>query len=305
MADAEHQLAAEGAQRVRIGALAVLSGVLLFGGELWAAVIEAKTPTVGILQGLRPALNGLSAAAVDPRTAQEHFLIHHQLPLIVSLVMGSVAWIAVSFPLRYLAAAERLRSPAPSAITTYIAQYGPWIVALFVPALEISLIIGAHNYLSHDARTAAAITAASGGGVRVALQLIATVGQLAVAAGFVLISLRSMRVGLLTKMMGTFGIIAGVLFLIPLTPLPVVQALWLIFFGSMLLNFGNRPMPEAWSVAEARPWPAREPVQRGGRAARPSRQPRGGAKAPPPVPEPALPRGGPNPNASKKRKRRR
>ena len=61
--------------------------------------------------------------------------------------MGTVAWIAISFPLRYLATAERLRSPAPSAITTYIAQYGPWIVALFVPALEISLIIGAHNYL--------------------------------------------------------------------------------------------------------------------------------------------------------------
>jgi len=304
MADAEHQLAVEGAQRRRVGTLAMLAGVLLFAGELWAAVIEAKTPTVGIFQGLSPALKGLAAAAVDPRTAQERFLVHHQLPLIASLVIGAVGWIAVSFPLRYLAAAERLRSPAPSAITTYIAQYGPWIVALFVPALEISLILGAHNYLSHSARTASAITAASGGGVRVALQLIATVGQLAVAAGFVLISLRSMRVGLLTKMMGTFGIIAGVLFLIPLTPLPVVQALWLIFFGSMLLNFGNRPMPEAWTVAEARPWPAREPARRPDRSARPSRQPRGSAKAPP-VPEPALPRGGANPNASKKRKRRR
>ncbi len=301
MADAERQLAVEGAQRTRVGALAVLAGVLLFGGELWAAVVEAKTPTVGLLQGVRPALNGLAAAAVDPRTAQEHFLVHHQLPLIASLVLGAVGWVAVSFPLRYLAAAERLRSPAPSAITGYLAQYGPWLVALFVPALEISLIVGAHDYLSHSARTASAITSASGGGLRVALQLIATVGQLAVAAAFVLLSLRSMRVGLLTKMMGTVGIVAGVLFLIPLTPLPVVQALWLIFFGAMLLQFGNRQMPEAWSVAEARPWPAREPVQRG---ARPARQPRGGAKAPPPVPEPALPRG-PNPNASKKRRHRR
>ena len=286
MADAEHQLAVEGAQRMRVGALAVLSGVLLFGGELWAAVIEAKTPTVGIFQGLRPALSGLAAATVDPRTAQEHFLVHHQLPLIASLVIGSVAWIGVSFPLRYLAAAERLRSPAPSAITTYIAQYGPWIVALFVPALEISLIIGAHSYLSHDARTAAAVTAASGGGVRVALQLIATVGQLAVAAGFVLIALRSMRVGLLTKMMGTFGIIAGVLFLIPLTPLPVVQALWLIFFGSMLLNFGNRPMPEAWSVAEARPWPAARTARRPTTTPTPAPTRAPAPPAPPDAPQP-------------------
>ena len=300
MADAERQLAVEGAQRRRVGLLAVLAGVLLFAGELWAAVVEAKTPTVGLFQGLRPALNGLAAAAVDPRTNQERFLVHHQAALIAALVIGAVGWIAVTFPLRYVAAAERLRSPQPSQITGYLAQYGPWIVALFVPALEISLIIGAHDYLNHHVYTSSAISSASGGGVRVALQLIATIGQLAVAAAFVLISLRAMRVGLLTRMMGTVGIIAGVLFLIPLTPLPVVQALWLIFLGSMLVGFGNRPLPEAWTVAEARPWPPREPARR---PERPSRRPRANV-APPPAPEPALPRG-PNPNASKKRKRRR
>ena len=40
-------------------------------------------------------------------------------------------------------------------------------------------------------------------------------------------------------MMGGFGIIGGVLFVIPLTPLPVVQALWLIFFAAMLLELGQ------------------------------------------------------------------
>jgi hypothetical protein len=307
MADAEHQLAVEGAQRRMVGALAVLSGVLLFAGELWAAVVEAKTPTVGLFQGLRPALHGLAAAAVDPRTAQERFLVHHQVPLIASLVISAVGWVAMTFPLRYMAAAERLRSPQPQALTGYLAQFAPWLVALFVPALEISLIVGAHSYLGGAARTASAVTAASGGGLRVALQLIATIGQLGVAAGFVLIAMRSMRVGLITRLMGTFGIIGGVLFLIPLTPLPVIQALWLVFLGAMLLGFGNRPLPEAWSVAEARPWPPREPARRG--AERPARPTRGSARAaakapPPPAPEPALP-SGPNPNASKKRKRRR
>ncbi|MGH2852342.1 MAG: hypothetical protein ACRDLP_17230, partial [Solirubrobacteraceae bacterium] len=250
MADAERQLLdAEGAARQRVALLSVLAGLILFAGELWTAIVQSKSPTVGLLQGLRPALKGLAAAAVDPRTGQEQFLVHHQLSLIIAVVLGGLGAAAMTFPLRYLAAAERARSPTPSAVTSYLAQFGPLLIAIFVPAYEISLIIGAHSYLSGSARTASALTAATGGGVRFALALIYTVGELAVAATFVLVSLRAMRVGLLTRMMGTVGIIGGVLFLIPLTPLPVVQALWLIFFGAMLQRFGGRPLPEAWTVA--------------------------------------------------------
>jgi hypothetical protein len=186
-------------------------------------------------------------------------------------------------------------------MTQYLA-FGPVLIAIFVPVYEISLIIGAHHYLSGSARTAAAYSAATGGGGRTALVLLVTIGQLAVAAAFVLISLRSMRVGLLTRMMGSIGIIGGVLFLIPLTPLPVVQALWLVFLGAMLLGVGSRPLPEAWTVAEARPWPSPPPRQPRGAAARPARGSR--STAPPPVPEPVVQRG-PSPSASKKRKRRR
>ncbi len=95
--------------------------------------------------------------------------------------------------------------------------------------------------------------------MRFALALIYTVGELAVAATFVLVSLRAMRVGLLTRMMGTVGIIGGVLFLIPLTPLPVVQALWLIFFGAMLLSASA-------GVRCRRPGPSPRPAR--GRASR-------------------------------------
>jgi hypothetical protein len=210
-------------------------------------------------------------------------------------------------PLRYLAAAESARSPTPSKVTAYLALYGPILLAVFLPAFEISLILGAHSYLSHTARTSAAITAATAGGLRVALQLILTVGTLSLAAAFILISLRSMRIGLLTRLMGIVGIIGGVLFLIPLTPLPVVQSLWLVFFAAMLLQFGGRPLPEAWTVLEPRPWPVRERVPRQPRQPRSAPAPRGsrrGAVSEPAVPAPVLP-SAPSPSASKKRKRRR
>jgi hypothetical protein len=302
---AERQLEAEGARRVAVGAAAVVGGALLFGGALWAAIVEAKSPTVGLLQGLAPALSGHAAASVDPRTAQEHFLISHQLSLIVAFVLSAAAAALMIVPLSYLAQAERVRSATPSAITTYLARYAPLMLALFVPAYEISQIIGAHTYLDGAARTAAAYTSATGGSIRTALLLLGTLGGLAVAATFVLISLRSMRVGLLTRLMGGVGILSGILFLIPLTPLPVVQALWLVFVGAMLLQFGGRALPEAWTVLEARPWPSPPPRERSSRG----RQPRGARAAaaaapPPPAPEPALPRGGSD-AASKKRKRRR
>jgi hypothetical protein len=300
MAEAERQLALERAQRRWVAALSVLAGVCLFAGELWATVVESKDPAIGLLQGLAPAMHGKAAALVDPRTVHEQFLVHHQVTLIIALLLSALGAIAMIFPLRYLAAAERLRSEQPSAVTRYLAIIGPLMIAIFVPAYEISLIVAAHSYLNGTARTAAALTAATGGTGRTVLVVFATVGQLAVAATFVLISLRSMRVGLLTRMMGAIGIIGGVLFLIPLTPLPVVQALWLVFLGGMLLEFGGRPLPEAWSVAEARPWPSQPRPER-----RPARQSRVSRRAPaPPAPEPVVQRG-PSPSASKKRKRRR
>ena len=308
MADAERQLAVEGAQRVRVAACSMTAGLFFFGGQLWVALVGAKEPTIGVLQGLAPAFNGVAAATVDPRTIHERFLVGHQYSLIASFLISNIGALLMIGPLRYLAAAEQARSATPSRIIGQLALYGPILLAVFLPAFEISLIIGAHHYLSHTARDAAAITAATAGGLRVAFQLILTVGTLSIAAAFIMISLRCMRVGLLTRMMGIVGIISGVLFLIPLTPLPVIQALWLVFIAAMLLQFGGRPLPEAWTAGEARPWPVRERVPRQGRQPREPRPPGRGLRLGAPkqaaVPAPVAP-SGPSPSASKKRKRRR
>jgi len=303
MADAERQLAVEGAQRPRVAALAVLSGVLFFGGQIWITLTGSKEPSIGLLQGLSPAFKGLKEALTDPRTIKEQFLVHHQLSLIAAFVISGIGAVMMIVPLRYLASAERFRSASPSALTSQFAIAGPIMYGVFLLVFEVSLIVGAHSYLSHAARTYAAVNAATGGGVRIAFQLILTIGTLLLAVVFIMVSLRSMRVGLLTRMMGMAGIVSGVLFLIPLTPLPVIQALWLIFFGATLLGFGGKPLPEAWIAGEARPWPPRQPAQ--------PRQPRGsargarrGAERQPAVPAPSVPRG-PSPSASKKRKRRR
>ena len=160
MADAERQLAVEGAQRVRVAACALTAGLFFFGGQLWVAVVGAKEPTIGVLQGLVPAFHGLAAAGTDPRTIHEQFLVGHQYALIASFLISNLGALGMLVPLHYLAAAEMARSPTPSRIASQLALFGPILLAVFLPAFEISLILGAHSYLSHTARDAAAITAA-------------------------------------------------------------------------------------------------------------------------------------------------
>ena len=134
MADAERQLAVEGAQRLRVAALAVASGLLFFGGQLWISVIGSKEPTIGLLQGLAPAFHGLKQAAVDPRTIKEQFLVHHQTTLLIAaFVISGIGVLMMIGPLRYLAAAERLRSPTPSPLNGQFALAGPILYGV-VPA---------------------------------------------------------------------------------------------------------------------------------------------------------------------------
>jgi hypothetical protein len=106
------------------------------------------------------------------------------------------------------------------------------------------------------------------------------VGALALAAGFFLIALNSMRTGLLTRFMGTVGIIVGVLIVIPLGPFPaVVQAFWLLTLGLMLFGVGRAGLPPAWRTGRAEPWPS-APRGGGGRAApRREAEPRDSAPA--------------------------
>src|ERR1700738_481412 len=102
MAEAERQLTVEGAQRLRVAVASVFAGILLFGGDLWVGLIQAKDPSIGLLQGLAPALRGAAASAIDPRTAHEQFVIHHQTSLILGFLVSSLGALALIVPLRYL-----------------------------------------------------------------------------------------------------------------------------------------------------------------------------------------------------------
>jgi Domain of unknown function (DUF4386) len=92
-------------------------------------------------------------------------------------------------------------------------------------------------------------------------------GTLALAVGFVFVSINAMRAGLLTRFMGVIGAIVGVLYVIPILAGPlIVQLLWLGALGVLFLGSWPGGRGPAWETGEAEEWPsalARQPAHDG------------------------------------------
>jgi hypothetical protein len=70
--------------------------------------------------------------------------------------------------------------------------------------------------------------------------------------------------------MGYVGIFAGILILFVITPVPVVEAYWLVALGYMISGRWPSGMPPSWATGRSEPWPSSQKTreqrirQRGG-----------------------------------------
>ena len=164
--------------------------------------------------------------------------------------------------LGYLFRATRARRPVLPRMALYAVLLGPVLVAVGGLVAQLSLVVQAHDFASGNDFSSTAARDALGGGVLLAGQLLRQVGILALALGFVLVSLNAMRAGLLTRFMGVLGIIAGALFVLPLgSSLPIVQSFWLVALGALVLGRWPGGSPPAWSTGQAEPWPSQQELR--------------------------------------------
>lgn len=302
MDDRAGQLERETSLRSRAAALSIAAGVLIFAGQVYNFSLTLKAPRVGLIQGLAPGLHGLKAAVQDPHSQSEFFTDDHAIGLILAIVVLAIGLALTAPILSYLYGAVKFRRPETSPVLGGIARYAPPIAAVFAIAAETSFVVAAHHFVTHADRSHHAIDVATKSTLEAVLGTIAGVSQYALAATLAMISYQAMRVGLLTRFLGVVGVIAGMLFIIPFTPLPVVQTFWFVGIGVVLGGYAQNELPPAWAAGEARPWPTqqelREARQAGGAGPGKSKP----ATSPPPPPTaPAKA----SPHASKKRKRRR
>jgi hypothetical protein len=300
--DTEQQLAWEARQRPRAGVAALLGALFSLGADLWTTQILRDAPKGAFLDSLaRAAEPGRLGGAQSLRTPYFQFVSDHATPLVLANVVKGLGFVAVAWALTVLAAATRARRPQLARPIVYLVLVGAVLSALAGIAFWAGYT-GAVNDFLDGPHTVDRAADAGSGTLLLTAQLIGLAGQLALAIGYVFVSLNAMRAGLLTKFMGILGCIIGVLVIIPLGPLPIVQTFWLGAIAALFFGYWPSGMPPAWSSGKEEPWPSQAENARKRRAAMDAKR---AARSGQPAPEPAASAPEPVPaRARKKRKRR-
>lgn len=252
---ADARLIYESRVRMRIAIAAVLAGLLL----LLASLLQLVGPHSNV--------NELTIGLITE---------HKRFPLdVIANVVQAVAWAGVAVSLYFLFQSSRARNPGANQAFAWIVIVGSALIAVCGIASAIVVAIKAHQFVTTGNQTYAEANHLTSGGALTALSYANLFGLLLGAVGFVLVSLNAMRTGLLTRFMGYLGIFAGILVLFVITPVPVVQAYFLVALGYMISGRWPTGLPPAWLSGRAEPWPSSQSLreermkareqQRGGR----------------------------------------
>jgi hypothetical protein len=253
-------LAHESERRGRLSVPAFAGGVLyLLSGIIISETLKGA-PSVGLLQGIEPALSGVSNPAVSPRAAEVKFISHHTLPLIAGSVLAGIAIGALTLVLLLLVDATRFRRPESWSLTRPLVLFGGIAVAVVSIGHQIlSAILTHHFVVGHDFSGHAVELALTKGTANELSDYFDLVAGLALATGMIATMVGTMRVGLLTRWVGALGIFTGVLIFLPIggATLEVVPAFWMVAMGMLYAERWPGGDPPAWTSGQARPWPTR------------------------------------------------
>lgn len=282
------QVAGESERRARLGVPAFAGGMLYFLSAIIVTATLNSAPTVGLLQGLAPALSGDASPAVSPRTTEVKYISHHAFALIAGSTLKAIAFGALALVLLLLLDATRFRRPETWSAARPFILCGGIALAIVNIAHQVVGSIEAHSFaVGHDFTSHAVDQALTKGAVNVGGQYLDLLAALALTAGMIAVSVNAIRVGLLTRWMGVIGIFSGVLIFLPIggATLEIVPAFWMLAMGILYLGRWPGGDPPAWQAGEARPWPSQAEVRAAKQAGggQPALSPAGADVAPDPA----------------------
>lgn len=204
---------------------------------------------------------------------------------LIGAVLQAAGWLAVAWTLVFLVGATRARDKQAPPYIRYIVMIGAPLTAIGIVGYIASYGVQANHF--NGAQTYPQANHLLSAPLLAIFQVMDYAGELALAVAFVLVSLQAMRAGLLTRFMGYLGIIAGILVLFVITPVPIVQAYWLVGLGVLFSGRWPNGTPPAWQSGQVERWPSSQELreqrmrQRNGAAReKPAREPVAAAAAP-------------------------
>ncbi len=261
---ADEQLAYESRVRMRQAVMAALAALLLVGG----AAIQ--------LSGPHTKVNELTLDLIT---------VHRRFPLdVVGATINGLGLFALGGTLAFLFTVARARNPQQRSFVKWLPLAGGVLAGLSGIVYAVVIASKASQFVGHGSQTFEQANHLTSSGGLLALPFVGQAAALALAVGFVMISLSALRVGLLTRFMGYLGVFTGILVLFPIgSPVPVVQAFWLLALAYLLSGRWPSGVPPSWRSGRAEPWPSSQQMREqrmgqgagggGGRSAGKSPQP--------------------------------
>jgi hypothetical protein len=252
------QLARESERRARLAVPAFAGGVLYFLSAIIVTATLSAAPTVGLVQGITPALRGEANPAVSPRADEVKYISQHAFALIAGSTLKAISLVVLTLVVLLLLDATRFRRPETWSAARPLVLVGGIALAAVSLLHQIAGAVQAHNFaVGHDFTSHAVEQALTQGAINVGSQYLDLLAALALTAGMIAVSVNAIRVGLLTRWMGVIGIFSGVLIFLPIggATLEIVPAFWLLALGILYMGRWPNGEPPAWTTGEARPWP--------------------------------------------------
>ena len=258
------QVAAETEKRARLSVPAFAGGFLY----LLSAIIISSTlnnaPTVGLFQGLKPALSGIANPAVSPRAVEVKFISHKAFPLIAGSMLAAVAVLVLMLILLGLLDATKFRRPRLWPAARPLVIVGGISVAVASVAHQIVGAIETHKFAVGNNFTAHAVDQAlTKSPPNLIIAYFSLLSGLALAAGMITVMINALRVGLLPRWMGILGMFTALLIFLPIggAELQLVPSFWMVMIGVLFAGKWPGGDPPAWPDGVARPWPSRAQMQ--------------------------------------------
>lgn len=253
------QLQWERDRRSRLAVPALAGGFMyLFGAVIISSALSGA-PSVGMLQGIAPALSGVAHPHESPRAPEVRYISHHAFALIAGSAISAIALLALTGVLIVLVRATRFRRPESWQPTGSLVLIGGIGFAAVSFGHQIAGSILTHQFATgHDFSNHAVDRALTTGTVNLVAQYISLLAGLSLTVGMISACLGAMRTGLLTRWMGVVGIFAALLIFLPIggETLTLVPAFWLAAMGMLYMGRWPGEEPPAWAAGVARPWPS-------------------------------------------------